>query len=129
MLELSLIIVFGVMAVDIAREVKRESAIFLEFARSRSLALVVLLFPLGPIVYLVTGYTLGSGNTLGWLTAVVATAACYLPGLVVARRVLFVFKRAGTDRVKAAQNAATRAFGAAIAGLVYAAVRLTLTFV
>lgn len=47
-------------------------------------------------------------------------AACYLPGLITAKQKINVFDRSGTDRTHNAQNAATQAFGTAIAGLVYA---------
>jgi hypothetical protein len=118
MLEIVLFIAFGVMAVRIARAVYTESAIFLEFKQSRSIAALVFLFPLGPIVLL-----LGSFR-LGWLVAIVLAAACYLPGLVVAKRRLAAFERAGTDRVHPARSAVSQAFGTALAGLLYVAVAL-----
>jgi len=123
MLDIVLTIAFGAMAIRIARAVKRESAIFREFNQPLSLALVVFLFPFGPIVYPLTVFR------LGWLVAVVASVACYLPGLIVAKRGLFAFDRAGTDRVGAAQSVTTEAFGTAIAGLVYVAVLLVFTLI
>lgn len=109
-------IVFTTMAFRIAKTVRRESAILREFGQSRSLAFLVFLFPLGPFIYLLTVYR------LGWIIAVVAAAACYLPSFIVAKRQLHVFDRAGTDRVRAAQGAATQALGTAIGGLVYTGV-------
>lgn len=118
MLDITLFVVFGVMAVRIARMVHAESAIFLEFNQSRSIAALVFLFPLGPLV-LITGTF-----RLGWLVAVILAAPCYLPALVVARRRVAAFERAGTDRVHPAKSAVTEAFGTALAGLLYIAVVL-----
>lgn len=114
-------IVFTTMAFRIAKTVRRESTILREFGQSRSLAFLVFLFPLGPLIYLLTVYR------LGWIVAIVAAAACYVPSLIVAKRQLSSFDRAGTDRVKAAQSAATQALGTAIGGLVYTGVLLAFT--
>ena len=118
MLDVIIIVVFTVVAIRVARVVARESTIFREFNQSQALGLFVFLMPLGPIVYLVTVFRLGR------IPAVVATAACYVPVLVAAKRGMSAFDRAGTDRVKRAKDAATQAFGAAIAGLMYTAVVL-----
>ena len=118
MLEIVLFIAFGVMAVRIARVVHAESVIFLEFKQSRSIGALVFLFPLGPLVLLIGSFR------LGWLVAVVLAAACYLPALLVARRRLAAFERAGTDRVHPARSAVSQAFGTALAGLLYVAVVL-----
>ena len=118
MLEIILFIAFGMMAVRIARTVRSESAVFLEFKQSRSIAALVFLFPLGPLVLLIGTFR------LGWLVAIVLAIACYLPGLVVARRRIAAFERAGTDRVHPAKSAASQAFGTALAGLLYVVVAL-----
>ncbi len=123
MLEIVLFIVFGVMAVRIARIVHVESAVFLEFKQSRSIAALVFLFPLGPLVLFLGPFR------LGWLVAVVLATACYLPALVVARRRVAAFERAGTDRAHPAKSAASQAFGTALAGLIYVAVVLLLFLV
>src|SRR5262245_13711650 len=119
--DIALFIVFVAMAVRIARTVHAESAIFREFNQSRSIAALVFLFPLGPLVLL-----LGTSR-LGWLVAVVLATACYLPALVAARRRVAAFDRAGTDRVHPAKNAASQAFGTALVGLLYVA--LVLVFI
>jgi hypothetical protein len=118
MIDIALVIVFAVIAVRIARIVHAESAVFLEFKQSRSIAALVFLFPLGPLVLLLGTFR------LGWLVAIVLATACFLPGLVVARQRVDAFERAGTDRVHPAKNAASRAFGTALAGLLYVAVVL-----
>ena len=117
-LHIILFVVFGVMAVRIARTVQAESAIFREFRQSRSIAALVFLFPLGPLVFMLGTYR------LGWLIAVVLAAACYVPGLMVARGCVAAFERAGTDRVRPARNAVSQAFGTALAGLLYTGVLL-----
>ena|SRR5690349_2969683 len=118
MLEIVLFIAFGVMAVRIARVVRAESAIFLEFKQSRSIGVLVFLFPLGPLVLLIGSFR------LGWLVAAVLATACYVPALLVARRRLAAFERAGTDRVHLARRAVSQAFGTALVGLLYVAVFL-----
>ena len=118
MLEMVLFIAFGVMAIRIARAVHAESAIFREFKQSRSIGALVFLFPLGPLVLLIGSFR------LGWLVAGVLATACYVPALLVAKRRLAVFERAGTDRVHSARTAVSQAFGTALAGLLYVAVFL-----
>lgn len=123
MLNLILIIAFTVMAVRTARTVLRETAIFREFNQSRALGVLVLLFPLGPIVYFATAFR------LGWIIAIVGAASCYLPALIAAKHRMHAFERAGTDRVKTAHEAATQAFGTALVGLIYCGIILTFTLV
>jgi hypothetical protein len=117
------IITFAVIGFQVATAVKRESEIFQEFNQSKSVGWYSLLFPLGPIIYFTTVYR------FGWLPAIVLTVFCYLPALITAKKRIAVFERAGTDRVRNAQNATTKAFGAAIAGLVFAAFLLGMVFI
>ena len=121
MLDFGLLIFFGVMAARIARLVWREAAIYREFNQSRALGYLVLLFPLGPILALTTALR------LGWLVALVLVLGCYLPGFIAARRHLSFFERAGTDRVKSAESAATQAYGTAIVGFIYTGLLLIFT--
>lgn len=118
MIDVILIIFFGYMAIRIFRAVQKENEIFKEFNQSKTFAWLALLFPFGPIVYLVTVFR------LGWLIAIVLMAACYIPSLITSRKQIKIFEYAGTDRVKNAHNAATQAFGTAIGGLVYTAISL-----
>src|SRR6266850_2145738 len=103
------------MTYRIVATVKRESTVFAEFKQSTAVGVSALLFPLGPVIMLLVG-------TRAPLIGILLCAACYVPGLVLARRAAAVFDQAGTDRVKAANGAAWQAFGTAIAGLAYAAV-------
>ncbi len=118
MLDLALLVLFCVMAYRIAGAMRRESAILREFRQPRALAFLVLLFPLGPIaVWSVVFHT-------PYLLAFVAAAVCYLPALLLARRMELALQRAGTDRVRRARDAASQAFGTALIGLVYLAISL-----
>ena len=114
MLDIVLLIFFGVMAYRIALAVRRTRPIFMEYARSQSLGNTVLLFPVGPIAML---FLVGRSPLLAFLAAM----GCFLPGLLLARRAGAAFDRAGTDRVDEANAAATQAFGTALVGLIYAA--------
>jgi hypothetical protein len=118
-LDIVALIIFVGIAYRTYMGIRRESAIFAEFQQSTALAYTALLFPLGPIAMLVIGIRAP-------IIAIPICAACYLPSLVLARRLTNRFDRAGTDRVKAANAAAWEAFGAAIAGLAYAALALAL---
>lgn len=111
MLTIVFFIFFVLAAARIIALVRRESAIFQEFGQSRSLAILALLLPLGMIVL----FALQSAPLL----AVVVGLACYLPPLLVARRMNLAFERAGTDRVKRAHKAASQTFGAALVGVIY----------
>jgi len=112
MLDIALLVFFGVMAYRIAAAVRREAPVLLEFHQSRALAATSLFFPLGPIAVL---FLIGRSP----LIALVAGLTCYLPSLLIARRITGALERAGTDRVKDARSAASQAFGTALAGLVY----------
>lgn len=118
MLDIALLIVFCVMAYRIATAIHRESPIFLEFKQPKTLALAVMLFPFGPVVLLagVAG--------LPFPLAFIGAAACYIPALLIARRLGHAFEKAGTGRVKEVQAAISRAFGTALAGLIYVALHL-----
>lgn len=119
MLDIVALVVFVGMAYRIVTTVRRESAIFAEFKQSTALGYAALLFPLGPVFMLFFG-------TRAPLAGIFLCAACYLPGLVLARKATTVFGRAGTDRVRTADSAAWQAFATAVAGLTYAAVVLVL---
>ena len=123
MLDVFLLLFFGVMAYRIASAVSREGAIFREFNQPKSIGPFACLFPMGPIV-LLTGV-----SRVGLLVSLVAAAGCYLPALFVARRRIQAFERAGTDRVKGALSASSQAFGTALAGLIYLGVVVVVAFV
>ena len=123
MLDIIIIIFFGVMAFQVAKAVKREKEIFIEFNQSTLIGWFSLLFPLGPIVYLTTVYR------LGWAPAIILMILCYLPALIASKKIISALETAGTDRVNNAKNAATKSFGTSIAGLLYAGIILSMIFV
>ena len=110
MLELALLVFFGVMAFRIANAVSRETVIFREFHQPRTL-----LFSLGPLI------VLAGLNRVGLVVSTIAGAMCYLPALLNARRLMHAFDTAGTDRVRRAHSTASQAFGTVLAGLLYIA--------
>ena len=111
------------MAFQVAKAVKREKEILIEFNESTLVGWFSLLFPIGPIVYLTTVYR------LGWLPAIILMILCYLPALITSKKVISVLETAGTDRVNKAKNAATKSFGTSVAGLLYAGIILSVIFV
>jgi hypothetical protein len=120
LIDLVILIVFVVVTVRITRTVSRESPIFVEFNQPTHLRLATFLYPLGPLILLIATWR------IGFLAAGALAAACYIPGLVIARRLSNGFERAGTDRVKAAQEIASEAFVAALGGLIYVCVTVLL---
>ena len=115
----SAFVAFTAMTYRIFTTVKRESRILAEFRQSTALGYGALLFPLGPVIMLLIGIRAP-------LAGVLLCAACYVPGLVLARRVAAGLDGAGTDRVKMANDAVSQAFAVAIAGLVLAMMALVL---
>jgi hypothetical protein len=117
MLDIIAFSIFTAMAYRIVAAVRRESAIFAEFKQSTAVAYTALLFPLGPVVMLLMGLRAP-------LIGIFLCAACYLPSLVLARRITAGFDLAGSDRIKGANAAAWEALGTAVGGLAYAALPL-----
>jgi len=117
MLELALIIFFSVMAYQVASIVVRESAIFREFGQSRLLGASALLFPFGPFMWLIVPRL-----SVPTLLGASVVFLCYLPAIILARRSARVFESAGTDRVRRAQEATTKAQLAGFIGFIYIAI-------
>ena len=117
MLDLVFLIVFVVLTHQVASAVRRESDIFLEFKQSRLLAVAALLFPFGPFVWFIIP-RLGMPFWVGS----VGMFLCYVPAIVLARRASNAFDTAGTDRVKRAQEATSKAKLAALLGFIYMAI-------
>ena len=121
MIDLVIFIVFAVVAVRITSAISRESPIFIEFRQPTTLRLAALLYPLGPLILFIATLR------IGFLLAAVLAVACYVPGLILARRLSKGLERAGTDRVKGAREVASTALIAALGGLIYVTVYLLLT--
>lgn len=113
MITIVFLILFCVMGFRVALGVYRNSTIFREFDQSRALGALALLYPLGPLALMI------SPARFGWLPPFILAAACYIPALVVAKRVGQAFDRAGTDRVKAALTTVSQASISAMVGLLY----------
>jgi hypothetical protein len=121
MLDAILLIVFTIVSCKLAPALLRQSTVLAEFGQSRSLVYAVALFPLGPVLLLLS-------PALGLVVAMVLALGCYVPALVIARRQERVLQRAGTDRVNPARIAIERSFGAALVGLIYIIVAFVLGF-
>lgn len=117
MLEIALLIFFLVMAYQVISIVLKESAIFREFGQSRLFALAAILFPVGPFTWLLLPRL-----QLPFLLGALLVCFCYLPALLLAQGSAKAFDRAGTDRVRRAQEATSKAQLAGFIGVVYIAV-------
>lgn len=106
------------MSYRIVRALRHEAPILAEFKQPQTLTILVLLYPLGPIVPLI-----GSGLAPFPIAYLVATS-CYVPALLVAKRQTHALDTVGTDRVQNAQAAFSQAFGIALAGVCYVSVDL-----
>ena len=120
-LHLSLFILFIVMSYRVASGVIREAVVLREFNQSRTLAFVVLLFPLGPVILLAGSYF------LPFPIAYIAAAACYVPALAFSHLYGRALETAGTDRVQKAQASISQAFGTALVGIIYVGVHFGIT--
>ena len=122
MFDIAAFIFFSVMSYRIFRAVQHEAPILGEFKQPQTLTILVLLYPLGPIVLL-------AGSVLmPFPVAHLAAASCYVPAFLAARRQTLALETAGTDRVRNAQAAISQAFGIALAGICYVAVALAFSF-
>jgi hypothetical protein len=113
MIDVALLVFFCVMAYRVAVAINRERPILAEFNQSPVLGATALLFPVGPIATL---FLLGRSPIL----SLAAGLICYVPSMVIARRMIRSLERTGTDRVQGAISAASQAFGTSLVGLIYA---------
>ena len=111
-----------VIAFRVSRAVLREGNIFQEFNASKTLAFLVLLYPVGPIVLFILPIK------LGWVLSALLATACYLPAMLASRRLQNIFERSGTDRTKKALSATTLAFGGSLIGVIYVAISAVFMF-
>lgn len=122
MFDIAVLIVLAVMSFRIVRTLRREMLILREFRLHQGLAFLVLLFPLGPLVLV------GTTFKVPFPFAHVAAAACFIPGMLLARAQTRTLDSAGTDRVQGVQGALAEAFGAALLGLIYVSVAFAIAF-
>lgn len=81
-----------------------------------------MLLPLGPLVLITLPFR------IGWAPTTAVAVFCYLPSLIISRRLNSAFEQSGTDRTQSAQKATTQAFGTSIFGLIYVAIFLSLIY-
>ena len=112
MIDVALLIFFSVMAYRVTSAVRRERPVLIEFKQSKTLGVTALLFPLGPVATL---FLLSRSPIL----SLIAGLACYLPSMIIARRMIQALERKGTDRVHGAISIASQAFGTSLVGLLY----------
>jgi hypothetical protein len=105
--------VFAIVAINIAKVMSSQSGVLTELNQPTGLKYAAVLYPVGPVVLLFAPWV------LGFLPAAVIAAACYIPGLIQAHRLSKGLDRAGTDRVKLAQRAASEGMFAGCSGLIY----------
>jgi hypothetical protein len=101
---------------------RAESDVLVEFGAPLSLATLVLLYPIAPLLIILGPFVLPS-----WLSYFLAIG-CFVPALLRIRAANYVLERAGTDRVKMAVAAVSLASTGAITGLVYVAAFLAIHF-
>lgn len=109
---IAIFIFFVAATLYLVKSLRNEHLIFDEFSQSKSLTLLVLLFPIGPIALLLLPHI------FGWLPAAVFAAICYIPALIHSRENISTFECSGTDRTKQALKLSNQAFGIALAGMI-----------
>lgn len=124
MISLVFFITVIVMAIRSFLAIRKESSLFVEFhQKNKLLILTVLLYPLGALVVSVGEYLLP--RTIVFVSAIL----CFLPGLLISRKITNALDCAGTDRVKMAKEAASPAFLGAMVGLIYLVALLAVSIV
>ena len=122
LLDLAIFITLFVIALKASNAIRTQSVIFTEFEQSNILALLVFLYPAGPIIKNLRGLYFPAVLVFG------LAALCYIPALVIARKQSSVFQMAGTDRVRKSKEALTSVISGALVGLIYLSVVMVLTF-
>lgn len=112
-LDVVLLVVISAAVIRSATVLRKSKPLFVEFGASQHIVPLIFLFPLGPLALLLLS------GLLGLFPAAMLSVACYLPGLIVLKRVRFIFESSGTDRTKAVQDSLAIVFIAGVAGLVY----------
>ena len=107
-------IVVLVFSVKAATAVWSEADIYREYAGGCFIPMVSLaILPLGFLALL------SLSPVFGWVPAVIAAAACFLPALLGFRRRAGIFDRSGTSRTKNALNSARLGVAVSMGSLLY----------
>ena len=120
MLEVLVLIVISVAAIRAAITLHKSKPLFVEFQCPQVVTPLVLLFPLGPLLLLLTS------RLVGLLPAAILALACFIPGLVALQRARYVFDRTGTDRTKVVQDALAVVFITGFGGVAYVVATTTI---
>ena len=110
---IAIIVVFGASA-RAGLELWRSRAILAEFGVSRALPVTVALYPLGILGIVVLPFLVGIA--LSFAIAV----ATFVPGVLLARRASKTLQRAGTDRTRGVQDAASTLVACGVGAVLYA---------
>ena len=122
MLDIALFITLFALGLRAFLGLRRESAVRREFGQSGLLDVLVLLYPLGPIVLLV-------GSLLVPRVALlVCVGAFFIAAWVASSKQREALERAGTDRVKDALAATSSATLGAMVGTIYIGVACVFAF-
>jgi len=113
MIDIIIIASLAFTSIQIIVGVVKESKIFVEFGQSRSLALLALFLPFGPIALLALPIR------FGWIPATIVAALCYFPTLILSKKQHNIFECSGLDKTNRAQNVAGKAFWVSVFGLLY----------
>jgi uncharacterized membrane protein len=115
MIDILLMVVLIVLAARGFAALHRESAVRREFGQSHLLDVLVLLYPLGPLLLLIGPYFVPAASAL------FCAASLYVASIFVASKQRNSLECAGTDRVNRALEATSSATLGAIVGIVYVA--------
>lgn len=122
MFDIAVFVLLLVFAYRVNQVLRREQRVLREFNLRRNVGLFALLFPVGPCILLALTFV------APFPTAHIAAAACFVPGLLLARSQTRTLDSAGTDRVREVQGALSEAFVAALIGLGYVVVSFALAY-
>ena len=111
MINLLFIIVMTVISVQVIKGILRNKEVFEEFNQTKKLILLILLYPISPLVLLIGGFNLNVAVTY------ILGSLCFVPALVLAKKQALAFQLAGTDRVKDAKEVISKVNIGAFIGL------------
>tara|TARA_B100001063_G_C16240672_1_gene300636 strand:+ start:82 stop:444 length:363 start_codon:yes stop_codon:yes gene_type:complete len=100
-----------VISVQVIKGILRNKEVFEEFNQTKKLILLILLYPISPLVLLIGGFNLHVAVTY------ILGSLCFVPALVLAKKQALAFQLAGTDRVKDAKEVISKVNIGAFIGL------------
>lgn len=115
-IDFTVIITLFYISYKASREILSNRKIFTEFNQSLILAIIVFIYPLGPILLYVGSFYVYK------IILFPVLALCYLPQLLIAMKQTKIFEVAGTDRVNNAKEALSLVTVGSILGLIYVSI-------